>query len=211
MAERITFDHESLREFFAALASGDAPQDAVTAAGVAAAMGTSLLLFVAGLPKTKSDSLDDRTALATAAAGLGDVREQLLEAIDTDTAVKMFAARRMPHASENERAAREAAMQLALRAAAEVPLEVVRLSTQALTHAERVAAHASRAGAVDLELAVALIRTGLEGARANLEAKLSTLTNVVYTEKVVEEIARLSEEAFHAGQTIEKLAKVPPA
>src|SRR5688572_7666994 len=127
-----TFSQVSLRGFLAALASADAPQDGVTAAGIAAGMGTSLLLFIATLQKTRSDSLEDRMALAAAAGALGDIQAQLLEAVDTDTAVKMFAARRMPHGTEREHSAREAAIQLALRAAADVPLEVMRLSTQAL-------------------------------------------------------------------------------
>lgn len=210
MGESAAVSHGSLRDVLAALASADAPQSAVTAAGIAAGMGTALLLSVATLPKTRSDALDDRTALAQAAAALGAIQEQLLEAVDIDTAVKTFAARRMPRGSEKERAAREAAMQLALRAAADVPLEVMRLSTEGLRQAERVATHASRAGALDLELAIALLRAGLEGARANLEAKLSSLTDVLYTETVVEEIARLSEQATTAARAAESLVKAPP-
>jgi glutamate formiminotransferase/formiminotetrahydrofolate cyclodeaminase len=211
MAEPAAFSNGSLRDFLTALASADAPPNAVTAAGLAASMGTSLLVLVAMLPKTRSDSLTDRTELAAAAAALGAIQEQLLETVDTDAAVKLFAARRMPHASSDERAARETAVQLALRAAADVPLELMRLSAQALTQAQRVAMHASRAGATDLEFAVALLRVSVEAARSNLEAKLTSLTDVVYTANVIEEIARLSEQAIVAARSVESAIKGPPA
>ena len=45
----------------------------------------------------------------------------------------------MPAASQAQKREREAALQLALRAAADVPLEVMRLSAAALTQAEDVA------------------------------------------------------------------------
>ena len=38
------------------------------------------------------------------------------------------------------------------------------------------------------------------GARANLEGKLSILTDVLYTATVIEEIARLTDEATMAAQ-----------
>jgi formiminotetrahydrofolate cyclodeaminase len=173
-------------------------------------MGTALLRAVAALPKTKSDSADDRTVLMSALTALADVQEQLIETIETDTAVKIFAARNMPQASETERRERQAALQLALRAAADVPLEVMRLCALGLKHAQAVAARSARAASSDVELAVALLRAGFNGVRANLEMKLSSLTYVVYTEAVVEEIARLTEEATAAARAAE-LSVQPPA
>ena len=103
-------------EFLAALASADSAQGAVSAAAVAGAMGTSLLVMVAALPTTRSDSVDERTSLMQAGAALGDLQKQLIETIETETMVKLFAARNMPQASQTERSKREAAIQLALRA-----------------------------------------------------------------------------------------------
>jgi methenyltetrahydrofolate cyclohydrolase len=200
-----------IREFLTALASADAAQGPVSAAAVAGAMGTSLLLMVAALPTTRSDSIDERTALMGAAAALGDVKEQLIETIETETVVKLFAARNMPQGSQTQRSKREAALQLALRAAADVPLEVIRLCALGLKHAQTVAASSCRAAASEVELAVALLRVGLTGARSNLEARLSSLTDVLYTQAVVEEIAHLSEEATTAARAAESSVQVPPA
>ena len=200
-----------IREFLTALASADSAQGVVSAAAVAGAMGTSLLLRVAALPTTRSNSLDDRTALLGAAAALGDVEAQLIETIETDTAVKLFAARNMPQANLAQRSQREGAMQLALRAAADVPLEVIRLCVLGLKHAQTVAASSCRAAASDVQLAIALLRVGVTGARSNLEARLSSLIDVMYTKSVVGEIAHLSEEATTAARAAELSVQPPPA
>jgi hypothetical protein len=62
-----------------------------------------------------------------------------------------------------------------------------------------------------MELAVALLRVGFNGARANLETKLSSLTDVVYAEAVVGDIARLADEATAAARAAELLVQAPPA
>jgi formiminotetrahydrofolate cyclodeaminase len=167
--------------------------------------------MVAALPTTRSDSFDERTALLRAGTALGDVQEQLIETIETETVVKLFAARNMPQVSQTQRAKREATIQLALRAAADVPLEVIRLCARGLKQAQMVAASSCRAAACEVELAVALLRVGLFGARSNLEARLSSLTDVVYTQAVVEEIAHLSEEAATAARAAEFSVQAPPA
>ncbi len=97
-----------IREFLNALASADSTHGAVSASAVAGAMGTSLLLMVAALPTTRSDSIDERTALMHAGIALGELQEQLIETIETETAVKLFAARNMPQASQAQRSKREA-------------------------------------------------------------------------------------------------------
>lgn len=201
----------SMRDFLTALSSGEGAYGMVSASAVAAAMGTSLLLMVAALPKTRSDSIDDRTVLTGVATALSDVWEQLIETIETETAVKVFAARNMPRASETQRAERDAAIQLAMRAAGEVPLEIMRLCVLALTHARTVAGRGCRAASRDIETALALLRVGFTGAQSSLETKLTSLTDAVYTGEVVDEIARLSEQAGAAAHAAEVLVKTPPA
>ena len=201
----------SVREFLTALASADSTQGAVSAAAVTGAMGASLLLMVASLPTTRSDSVDERKALLRAGAALADLQEQLIETIEGETLVKLFTARNMPQASQAEQSKREAAIQLALRSAADVPLEIIRLCALGLQQAKTVAASCSRAAGSEVELAVALLRVALTGARSNLEARLSSLIDVVYTKAVVEEMARLGDEAMTAARAAETSVQPPPA
>jgi formiminotetrahydrofolate cyclodeaminase len=170
-----------------------------------------VLLLVATLPQTRGDSVEDRTRLAEAAAGLSDVQEQLLETVETETAVKVFAARNLPQGSAPQRAERQAAIQFALRASAEVPLEVMRLCVAGLQHAQTVAAHASRAASTDTQFGTELLRTAFDGARSNLEAKLSSLVDPQYITSVVDEIARLAEEVVAVVRATDGLLQAPPA
>jgi formiminotetrahydrofolate cyclodeaminase len=117
----------------------------------------------------------------------------------------------MPQANVTQRAEREAAMQLAQRAAADVPLEVIRLCALGLQHARTVAERGSRAAAGEVQLGVALLGVGFTGARTNLEARLGSLTDVLYTKAIVEEIARLGDEVTSAARAAELSVQVPPA
>jgi len=201
----------SLREFLAALSSAESAHGAVSVAAVAGGLGTSLVLMVAAHPKTRSDSATDRTALISASTALADVQEQLLETIETETVVKIYAARNMPQGSTTQRTEKEAALQLSLRAAADVPLEVIRLCALGLQHARTVAKHCTRAAAAEVELGVTLLRAGFTGARSNLEMRLSSLTDILYTTAILEETARLSEEVTTAANAAEASVRVPPA
>jgi formiminotetrahydrofolate cyclodeaminase len=201
----------SIRDFLRAVAAAEQPHGAVSVAAVTGGLGTSLLLMAAALPQTRSDSVDDRMRLLEAAGALSDVQEQLLETVETETAVKIFAARNMPQADASQRSARQAAIQIALRAAADVPVEVMRLCARGLEHAQTVAAHSSRAASADVELAIELLRSAFSGARSNLEGKMSSLTDAKHIASLADEIARLSQEEADAARAAAAFLRVPPA
>jgi methenyltetrahydrofolate cyclohydrolase len=201
----------SIRDLYAAVAAADPAHASVAASAVTAGMGVSLLVMVAGLPTTRAGSIDNRKALTGATRALLDVQRQLAATLDVETTGRLVAAREMLQASDTQRTAREAAIQVALRAAAAVPLEVMRLSAQALEHGQIVAAHGCRAASSDMELAVALLRAGLIGARSSLELKLSHLTDAAYTQAIVHEIARLSDAGTRAAASAESSLRVLPA
>ena len=201
----------SLRDFIAAVGSADEAHGVVSTAAVAGGLGSSLLLMVAALPQTRSDSLSDRTKLIEAAAALAGVQQQLIETIETETAVKLFTARSLPQADEAQRSERHAAIQLALRASADVPLEVMRLCARGLEVAATVASHSARVASAEIQLGVALLQAGFSGARANLEGKLSSFTDAADVTSIVEEVGRLTEETAAATGTAESSLKVLPA
>jgi formiminotetrahydrofolate cyclodeaminase len=201
----------SIPEFLAALASPDDIHGAVSAAAVAGGIGASLLQMVATLPQARPEAAEDQSALVSAADGLDRVREELLETVETETAVKLFAARNLPQANEAERVRRESAIQFALRAAADVPLEVMRLSARALKLAQIVAGRSPRAASADVELGVALLEAAFHGARSNLEAKLPSLTDAVRVGAIAEQVARLSQDAVAAAGTARAFVQAPPA
>jgi formiminotetrahydrofolate cyclodeaminase len=167
--------------------------------------------MVAALPQTKSDSSTHRVKLVEAAAAIAGLQQQLIETIETETAVKLFTARNMPQASAAQRSERQAAIQLALRASADVPLEVMRLCAQGLELAATVATHCARAASADVQFGVALLQAGFAGARSNLEGKLSSFIDAAYITSIVDEMGRLTGETTASTRAAESLLKPPPA
>jgi len=201
----------SLRGFIEAVGSAEEAHGAVSTGAVAGGLGTSLLLMVAALPQTRSDSVTDRTKLIEAATALTEVQQQLIETIETETALKLFTARNLPQASDAQRSERQAAIQFALHASADVPVEVMRLCARGLELAATVAAHSARPASADVQLGVALLQAGFDGSRSILEGKLSSFTDAVYVTSVVDEIARLSDVATAATGAAKSVLKVLPA
>jgi formiminotetrahydrofolate cyclodeaminase len=185
----------SVRDLLAAFSSPDPTPGGGSASALASAVGASLLMMVAALTKTRSGSDEDRVALSGAASSLTGVRQQLTEAIDADTAAydQVVGAYKRAKATDEERAARTAAIQRALRAATDAPLGVMRLSAQALDAAKTVAAHGHAGASSDVGVAVALLRAGLEGARLNVEINLGGIRDEAYSSAVAAEVRSLAD------------------
>jgi len=197
----------SVRDLLAAFSSSDPTPGGGSAAALASSVGASLLMMVAALPKTRSGSGDDRSALAAAAGSLAALRDQLSAAIDADTAAydRVVAAYRLPKSTDPEKAARKDAVQRALRGAIDVPLEVMRLSARALEAAAAVAQHGHRGASSDVGVAVALLGCGLRGARLNVEINLTSVQDEAYRTQIGDELNRLDAAARTSTETAEAM------
>lgn len=197
----------SLRDLLDSFSSTAPTPGGGSASALASAVGASLLMMVAGLPKTRSGSDENRAALGAATNVLLELRQSLTEAIDRDAAAydSVVAAYRMPKGSPDEQAERKGAIQRALRGASEVPLGVMRLSARALEQAAVVGLHGHRAAASDVGVAAALLRAGAGGARLNVEANLDGVGDETYRQAARAEARELSEtvERSYVGMTRE--------
>ena len=198
---------KTVREILAAFSAPDPTPGGGSASALASAVGTSLLMMVAGLEKTRNGSDDDRAALASASAALVAIREQLTGAIDSDTAAydQVVSAYKLPKATPDEQQTRKAAIQRALRAATDVPLSVMRLSARGCQGAATIASHGHRAAASDIGVAVALLRAGLHGARLNVEINLGSVSDPAYAAAARAEAATLVEQAARAADEADAL------
>jgi methenyltetrahydrofolate cyclohydrolase len=199
MSQSAPLTRQPLRDALAAFASSAPAPGGGSASALASALGASLLLMVAGLPKTRGNTEDDRASLAGASSALIGVQQQLTEAIDADSAAYdgVVSVYQQRASTDAERQSRQQAIQRALRQATDVPLGVMRLSVDALKQAQIVAKHGLRAASSDVGVALALLQAGLEGARLNVRVNLGTIVDVPYVEAVKAEADRL------AGQTSE--------
>ncbi len=141
------------------------------------AIGVSLLMMVAGLGKTRGNIDAERVQLDATRASLLNVRDRLLTLADTDTAAynTVTAAYRLAKGSDEEKAARREAIQRAMHAATEAPLETLRAVAEAMAQAKVVAELGNPSAASDVRVALELLEAAGAGASANVEINLTTL------------------------------------
>src|SRR5215470_7389996 len=106
--ESVKFAEMALADLIDAFSSTDAVPGGGSAAAVAGAVGVSLLLMVAGLPKTKTGAPEETADLAEAASRLHPLRDSLLELVDRDSEAyrEVLASFRLPKESDVQKAAR---------------------------------------------------------------------------------------------------------
>ena len=193
----MSFSNMRVDEFLSALASPTPTPGGGTAAAIAGAMGTALLMMVAGLEKTKSNTADEKAALMAAAGGLKPIRARLMSLADDDAASfdAVMAAYRLPKAGDEEKAARTQAIQAALRGATEIPLETLRACAKALEHARVVADCGNRSAESDVGVAIGLLKAAAKGAAANVRSNLGGLKDEAFKTATEAETVRLLEPA----------------
>ena len=192
-----------------ALASPDPTPGGGTAAAITAAMGTSLLVMVTGLAKSKGNTDDEKAALAGARAALEPIASQLTHLADADTAAfdAVMAAYRLAKSTDEEKAARSGAIQDALRLATIVPLDTLGACAAAIDHGRAVAAHGNRSASSDVGVAIGLLKAAADGAAANVRINLVSLKDEKFKTETEAETARLlSAAATAAGQAMRAVA-----
>lgn len=188
-------------ELLAALASPEPTPGGGTAAAIAGAMGTSLLVMVTGLAKSRNNTDADKAALAAAREALEPLAARLTRLADDDTQAfdQVMAAYRLPKNSDDEKAARTRAIQAALTGATIVPLNTLRACATAITHARIVAEHGNRSAASDARVAIALLAAAANGAAANVRVNLEGLKDDAFRTTTGVETDRLAAGATTAA------------
>jgi len=164
----------TIAQFLDAVSSPTPTPGGGTVAATAGAMGAALLQMVARLPRTRTNSEDERAALAVVSVDLLSLRTELLTLadLDSDAYDEVMRAFTLAKNSEAEKAVRKAAIQQALRAATLVPLKTMQAMVSVLDVARQVAAAGNPAAASDIGVAVELIEAAFNGAAMNVRANL---------------------------------------
>jgi len=173
-----------------AFASSSPTPGGGSASALAGAMGVALLLMVARMPRTKDGSAEDRGALDRAVETLAPLETELRALIDRDTQAyeAVVAAYKLPKGTEEEKGARRAAIQEAMRSAIDAPLAVMRACRQASVQGAIVGRHGNPNAASDVTVAGELLRAALNGARANVEINLGSVSDADYVARIREEL-----------------------
>lgn len=154
-----------LAPVLAALAASAPVPGGGAAAAVAGALAAAVGAMVARL--AKQDGAAELEAMATRFAHTADA--------DTAAYAAVMAARRLPRASESERAVRTQRVAAAIVGAAEVPLALAHACTRLAQALRQLEAGAPAAIASDLTTARALTQAARDGALANVAINIESL------------------------------------
>jgi formiminotetrahydrofolate cyclodeaminase len=198
----------SVAEFSALTASGAPAPGGGSISALAGAFGAALACMVARLTLGKKgyeDAQDEMRALITKAES---IREALLDAVrrDADAFDAFMAAMAMPKTTENERSARSAAMQGALRDAAAVPFETALLASEILPLAEAAVGRGSKNAVTDGLVAAMLSRAAVRGALLNVRINLESIEDSPYVENMRAKCAALEAKVSREEAAVLALA-----
>jgi len=194
------YSHLTLAELLDAFASSQPVPGGGSAAALAGAVGASLLIMVAGLPKTRHGTDEERTALTAAAARLRPLREELAALIERDSEAytSVMNAYRLPKSSDVEQATRSQAIDEAMRAATEAPMATIRACERAMREAEVIATSGAASASSDVAVGIELLKTAARGAGLNVDTNLAAVKDAEY-------VKRISQEQRDLEQAIEEL------
>ena len=171
-------------------------------AALAGALSTSLTAMVGALTFSKAGMEDARPAMERVGRDAQTLKDWFLAAVDRDTDAfnGVLAAMRMPRKTEEEIAARGAAMAAANLEATMVPLTVLERTVEALELALVVARDGNPNSVSDAGVATACAVAAAEGASLNVRINLGGLESGVAP--IVERQERALSDARERGATV---------
>jgi methenyltetrahydrofolate cyclohydrolase len=175
-----------------------------SAAALAGAIGASLLAMVAGLPKSRAATEEDVERLQAAGRRCAAIAGDLTTLVDRDSEAYdlVVGAYKRPKGTDEEKAARSAAIQQAMRAAIAAPLDVMRACAAAAEQGVVVAALGNPSASSDVRVGFELLGAGLRGAKLNVEINLGSVKDAAYVETVRREVEEFERAIGHETSAI---------
>ena len=191
----------TLGSFLDAVADDSPAPGGGSVAALAGALAGALAAMVARLTLHKPPDDATRAALEELLTRAEALRRRLTARVAEDSAAysQVVAAYRLPRSTNEEKAARRAAVQRALTHAAEVPLETAREAVAALETAGAVARLGIAAALTDAGSAIHLARAAFESAALNVRVNANALTDRERAAALQAELDTLRERCRQAG------------
>ncbi|HEX4566943.1 MAG TPA: cyclodeaminase/cyclohydrolase family protein, partial [Vicinamibacterales bacterium] len=170
-----------------------------SASALAGAMGASLLAMVAGLPKSKAATAEDAERLNAAGKRCAAIASELEMLVDRDSDAynQVLAAYKLPKGTDEEKAARSAAVQVGFRAAIAAPLAVMRACAAAAEQGVVVATLGLASASSDVQVGIELLNAALRGAKLNVETNLGSVKDAEYLAKVRSDLEEFERAIAH--------------
>ena len=178
-----------------------------SAAALAGAVGASLLAMVAAMPKTKTGTPEERAALDEVLPKALAARDRLRQLIDEDAASydAVVAAYRLPKATDDEKAARKAAVAKAMQGATDVPMETMRQAHSLIGLVRIIAENGNPNAKSDATVGMQLAMAAMGGAFLNVHTNVQGLADQDYVARVRAEVNAMQESPADFAATAKAL------
>ncbi|HSD29948.1 MAG TPA: glutamate formimidoyltransferase [Vicinamibacteria bacterium] len=187
----------SVRGFVELLGSRTPAPGGGSASALVAAMGAALGAMVGWMTYGKRKFEAQEAAMRRLIPPLHEGMKDLLPLIDRDTRAfdAYLGAVGLPEDTAEEKAKRHAAMQDGLKAAVQVPLEVMRTADRCWEPMAEMAAHGNPASRSDLEVGAKALEAGIWGAFRNVAINLPGIEDEAFRRATREEAETLAARA----------------
>ena len=199
----------NLRQFCNETLSDSPAPGGGSVAALMGALGVSLGGMVANLSAGKRGWDDKIRYFSDWAVKAQQLKDELLFLVDEDTAAfnKVMDAFALPKDSAEEKAARSAAIQLATRYAAEVPLRVMETAFKSYQILAEMAEQGNPASVSDVGVGLLAVRACIEGAAKNVRINLKSLKDEKLKSVLQEKVRKICAESESEFEKIDQIVE----
>ncbi|MCL1996420.1 MAG: cyclodeaminase/cyclohydrolase family protein [Defluviitaleaceae bacterium] len=184
-----------VNEFVNTLSSDAPAPGGGSASALAGTLGIALTEMVCGLTVGKKKYEQHQELIKQLAKEAAEIKENLQITIDKDTEAydAVDAVFAMPKTTDEEKTQRSKAMQEALKKATAIPLDVMRLSLEALKITQKAVGKSNTNAASDLGVAGLLLGSALKGAGLNVLINIGGIKDEVFASNAKSEMESIIE------------------
>ena len=199
----------SVEKFLDDLASGKPTPGGGSAAAIVGAMGAALVSMVCNVTIGKKGYEAVEAEMRSVLSESERVRRRLTAMVAEDIAAfdSMLAAYKLPKATEEDRAARAAAIQAGLRRATEVPLDCARVCAEVIALSRRASEQGYINVISDGGVGVLAGFTGLRSAALNVYINAPALKDRAFAERATAELEKLLEFCGAESEAVYKIVR----
>jgi formiminotetrahydrofolate cyclodeaminase len=198
-----------VEKFLDELASGNPTPGGGSAAAIAGAMGAALVSMVCNVTIGKKGYEGVEGEMRAILHESEKVRRRLTAMVAEDIAAfdSILAAYKLPKATDDDKAARGAAIQAGLRRATEVPLECARVCTEVIALARRASEHGYLNVISDGGVGVLAGFTGLRSAALNVYINAPALKDRAFAERATADLEQLVAHGAAESEAVYQLVR----
>ncbi len=197
----------TLKEFADEVSINSPAPGGGSVAALGGSLGASLATMVSNLTHIKKGMVDLRPEMEDVAIQGQIVKDALMKAIDDDTAAfnEIIKAIRLPKKTDEDKLARNNAIQEAYKLAANVPMQTARDCLKAMELARIVAQKGNPASVTDAGVGALFAKAGLEGAVLNVLINLTDIEDQEFCSSLSNECEALRKDSDGLAQIIKDI------